>query len=55
MTSFEQAKDWYQNRATSLEVAGVRIRLFNCYPDVTDEKLAFILAVSDEQAKKPLP
>lgn len=54
-TTFDQAKDWYQNRATRLEIAGVKIRMFNCYENITDEKEAFILAVKDEQLKKPLP
>lgn len=52
---FEAAKDWYQNRATSLDRAGVKIRLFHAYPDVADEEQAFCFAVRDEQAKTPLP
>lgn len=55
MSDFDEAKDWYQNRATNMEIAGVKLRLFNCYETVTDEKEAFVLAVKDEQAKKPLP
>ena len=55
MQTFEQAKDWYQNLATNMERAGVKIRLFNCYETVTDEKEAFVLAVNDEKARKPLP
>lgn len=54
-TPFEIAKDWYLNLATSLNVAGVKIRLFNDYPTVEDEKEAFVLAVQDERAGKPLP
>lgn len=53
--SIEQAKDWYQNLATNIDRAGVKIRLFNCYPMIENEEEAFVLAVRDEQAKKPLP
>lgn len=55
MTEFERLKDWYQNRATNMDRAGIRIRLFKCYPSVTDPEKAFVLACRDEQAGKPLP
>ena len=55
VANFESARDWYTNRATNMERAGVKIRLFNCYESVTDEKQAFVMAVNDELARKPLP
>lgn len=53
--TFEQASAWYQQQADNLQKAGVRIRLFNDYHTVVNEEEAFIMAVKDEQAQKPLP
>lgn len=55
METFEKAEDWYANRATNMERAGVRIRLFKCYHDVVEAREAFVLACNDELAQKPLP
>lgn len=53
--SFDQARDWYQHRATNMERAGVKIRLYNDYRDELDARRAFVRAVMDEQARRPLP
>ena len=53
--TFDQAKEWYQQRATNMERAGVKIRLFHAYPTVENEMDAFVLAVQDERAGTPLP
>jgi hypothetical protein len=53
--TFEQAMDWYQNLATNMDRAGVKIRFIKCYPNIADTETAFVMAVVDEQARKRLP